>query len=133
MPTTQATPFLMFQGNAEEAIGFYIETLPNSQLLELVHYGPEGPGGEGKVLNGRARIAGMPVMFHDSPIAHSFSFTPALSLWVDCVDEAEFSKVYQALTDRGEVLMAPASYGFSQRFAWVNDRFRVSWQINLPG
>ncbi len=59
-------------------------------------------------------------------------FTPATSLFVDCASEAELDALFARLPDGGEVLMAPANYGFSRKFAWVSDRFGVSWQLNLP-
>ena len=61
----------------------------------------------------------------------SFAFTPSSSLFVTCESEAEFDRLSAALTEDGEVLMPPDNYGFSRKFAWVNDRFGVSWQLNL--
>jgi predicted 3-demethylubiquinone-9 3-methyltransferase (glyoxalase superfamily) len=55
-----------------------------------------------------------------------------MSLFVDCSDEAQLEHLYAALSEGGQVLMELGDYGFSRRFGWVNDRFGVSWQINLP-
>ncbi len=68
----------------------------------------------------------------DSPAAHDFTFTPAISLFVQCENEAEIGRLYAALADQGTELMPLGSYGFSAKFGWVNDRFGVSWQLNLP-
>jgi predicted 3-demethylubiquinone-9 3-methyltransferase (glyoxalase superfamily) len=53
-------------------------------------------------------------------------------LFVDCEDEAELDRVYEQLSAGGGVLMPLGSYGFSRKFGWVNDRFGLSWQLNLP-
>ncbi|WP_051974746.1 VOC family protein [Cupriavidus necator] len=56
---------------------------------------------------------------------------PSLSLFVECESEAEFDKAFGWLSTGGMVLMPPDNYGFSRRFSWVNDRYGVSWQLNL--
>ena len=61
-----------------------------------------------------------------------FTFTPAFSLFVDCESEAVLRQIHAALSDGGKELMPLGDYGFSREFAWVEDRFGVSWQLNLP-
>ena len=68
----------------------------------------------------------------DSPTKHKFTFTPSMSLFVDCEDQAELEAAFDRLADGGKVLMPVNNYGFSTRFGWVNDRYGVSWQLNLP-
>ena len=129
---TQATTFLMFQGGkAEEALTFYAETVPGTHIVELERFGPGGPGPEGTVLRGRAVIAGLPVMVHDSFITHAFDFTPSISFWVDCDDEAQIDAIAARLLEGGQALMPLGSYGWSRKFGWVSDRFGISWQLNL--
>jgi predicted 3-demethylubiquinone-9 3-methyltransferase (glyoxalase superfamily) len=65
-------------------------------------------------------------------VSHGFTFTPSLSLFVDCESEADLERIFAALSEGGGVLMPLGNYGFSRRFGWVNDRFGVSWQLNLP-
>jgi len=67
----------------------------------------------------------------DSPVKHPFSFTPSISIFVECENEAELDEAFQQLSTGGQVLMPPGNYGFSTKFGWVNDRFGVSWQLNL--
>jgi predicted 3-demethylubiquinone-9 3-methyltransferase (glyoxalase superfamily) len=127
-----ATPFLMFEGRCEEALDFYAATIPGSGIEAIDRYGADGPGKEGSVRLARARIAGLPVLAIDSPVHHAFTFTPSLSFMIECAEEAEVDRLAVALAEGGAVLMEIGNYGFSRRFAWVNDRFGVSWQINLP-
>lgn len=129
---TTVAPFLMFEGSAEEAVTFYVSVVPDSHVVDIRRYGPEGPGPDGTVMLGRAVLGGMEVLFSDSFVRHAFSFTPSLSLFVTCQSDAEIEQVTASLGADGQVLMPLGEYGFSRRFAWVNDRFGVSWQINLP-
>ena len=68
----------------------------------------------------------------DSAVSHGFTFTPSMSIFVDCGSAAELERAFAALAAGGAVLMPLENYGFSTRFGWVNDRFGVSWQLNLP-
>lgn len=126
-------PFLMFQGGAEAAINFYRSVFPELEVVSIAHYGPEGPGAEGSVMQAAFTIAGQTIMCVDSPMKHAFTFTPSFSLFVDCESDAEIEGLAAALADGGDLLMPLDNYGFSRRFAWVSDRFGVSWQLNLPG
>jgi predicted 3-demethylubiquinone-9 3-methyltransferase (glyoxalase superfamily) len=128
---TTVTPFLMFEGHAEEAMTFYVSLIPDSRVLDVQRYGPDGPGAEGSMVVARFSLAGLTVMCSDSPVKHAFTFTPSASLFVTCRSEAEIDRLVGALGAGGEVLMPPGDYGFSRKFAWVNDRFGVSWQVNL--
>lgn len=79
----------------------------------------------------RVSIDGLEVIANDSTIRHAFDFTPSTSFFHLCRDAAEVDCLAAALSDEGAVLMPPGDYGFSRRFAWVNDRFGVSWQLNF--
>ena len=125
------TPFLMFEGSAEAAVNFYITLFPGSRIERIERYGPGEPGAEGSVKRADFTVAGQPLICIDSPIRHAFTFTPAVSLFVECETEAELEEAFGRLSDGGSVLMPPGNYGFSQKFTWVNDRFGVSWQLNL--
>ncbi|WP_306394714.1 VOC family protein [Telluria beijingensis] len=125
------TPFLMFEGAAEEAMRFYVPLFAGSDVkhVELYKSGEMGP--EGTVKRAAFTLAGQDVICIDSPAKHGFTFTPSMSLFVECEDEAEFDNAFAQLSSGGAVMMAPDNYGFSRKFGWLSDRFGVSWQLNL--
>jgi predicted 3-demethylubiquinone-9 3-methyltransferase (glyoxalase superfamily) len=128
----KVTPFLMFQGDAGAAIARYRELFAGAEVKHLEHYGRGEPGPPGQVRRAVLVLAGQELMIFDSPVKHAFGFTPSISLFVDCADELEIEQLFAGLSDGGEVRMGLDNYGFSLRFAWVDDRFGVSWQLNLP-
>lgn len=124
------TPFLMFQGKkAQEAIDFYVDLIPNSRVDEIHHYGDSNPDFADWIMFATVTIGGQKVRFSDSPIEHAFDFTPSTSFLVECNSEDELRRIAAALEPDGRVLMPIDSYGFSEKFAWVEDRFGVSWQL----
>ncbi|WP_445280183.1 VOC family protein [Streptomyces sp. DSM 118148] len=126
------TTFLMFEGNAEEAMTFYTSLFDDAEIVSITRYGADGPGADGSVRHATFSLAGEQIMCIDSPVKHGFTFTPAVSLFVQCADEAEIDRLYAALVEQGAALMPLGNHGFSAKFGWVNDRFGVSWQLNLP-
>lgn len=128
----QVTPFLMFQGEAEAALTFYAALFPGAQVFDIERYGPGEAGAEGSLKTARISLAGQTVICFDSPIKHAFGFTPAFSLFVTCSSRDEIDRLAPALAEGGSVMMPLDDYGFSRRFAWVSDRYGVSWQLNLP-
>lgn len=129
---TTIRPFLMFEGKAEEAMKFYVSLFPGSEIIDIVRYGPGQAGPEGSIMKATFRVGEQTVMCTDSFVKHNFSFTPSFSLFADCESEAELRRLSAALSEGGGVLMPLGDYGFSRQFAWVNDRYGVSWQLNLP-
>jgi predicted 3-demethylubiquinone-9 3-methyltransferase (glyoxalase superfamily) len=125
------TTFLMFEGRAEEAMNFYTSLFDGSQILDITRYGPGEAGAEGSVVHATFLINGQEFMCIDSSIEHDFTFTPAISLYVNCETETEIDRLFKKLSQAGQVLMPLDHYPFSVKFAWVADRFGVSWQLNL--
>ncbi|TVY07843.1 VOC family protein [Paenibacillus cremeus] len=126
------TPFLMFQGNAEEAMNLYTSLIEGSEITKLTRYGAEGPGKEGSVMQASFSLKGQTFMCIDSNIKHDFTFTPAFSIFLTCDSEEEVDRLYSQLSENGSVMMPLGNYGFSRKFGWVADRFGISWQLNLP-
>ena len=132
MAETRVRPFLMFEGKAEEAMNFYISLFHGAKVLEISRYGANQPGPEGSVKKASFSLGDQTIHCTDSFVKHGFSFTPAFSLFVDCTSEEEIGRLYAALSTGGATLMPLGEYGFSRKFGWINDRFGVSWQLNLP-
>jgi len=128
----QVTPFLMFTGDAEAAIGFYRTLFADLEILDLRRWGPGASGKQGTIERASFTIAGQALRCFDSAPVHEFGFTPALSLFVDCEDMAQIDALWDGLSDGGKPLMPIGDYGFSRRFGWIEDRFGLSWQLNLP-
>lgn len=129
---TTATPFLMFEGRAQDAMNLYVTTFPGSAIEQVERYAKGEHGPEGTVKVASFSLCGRRFMCSDSPVKHNFSFTPSSSIFIDCDTAEELERVFNLLGEGGQVLMPLDNYGFSQRFGWVNDRFGVSWQLNLP-
>ena len=129
--TRSVSTFLMFEGNAEEAMRLYASVVPGAEIAELEQYGPGEEGADGTVKRGVMTMCGHEVRFFDSFVHHEFTFTPAASLFVECESEEELDTLFTTLSDGGAVFMPLSNYGFSRKFGWCNDRFGVSWQLNL--
>jgi predicted 3-demethylubiquinone-9 3-methyltransferase (glyoxalase superfamily) len=126
------TTFLMFEGQAEEAITFYTSLFEDSDIISITKNGPDGPGGpeaEGTVQRVLFTLKGQQYMPIDS-FGHEFTFTPSISLFVQCDSEDELDTLYEKLMEGGTAAMPLGDYGFSTKFGWVQDRFGVSWQLN---
>lgn len=127
------TPFLMFQdGRAEEAVRRYIEVFGAGSIVYIKRYGPNQIAPEGSIMQAVFEIHGQRIMLTESPIRHVFDFTPSISFFVDFASKEELDRVFEALSEGGEVMMPLNNYGFSERFAFIQDRFGISWQLNLP-
>jgi predicted 3-demethylubiquinone-9 3-methyltransferase (glyoxalase superfamily) len=122
---------LMFGGQAEEAMAFYTALFEESGIEFVERYGPAYPGPEGQVVHARFRLAGQLFMAMDSHIEQPYTFTPSLSFFVTCADEPEIDRLAAALSEAGTVLMELGSYPFAAKYAWVQDRYGVSWQLML--
>lgn len=127
------TTCLWFDDKAEEAADFYISIFKNSKILGLAHYGEAGAQVSGKpqgsVMTVKLQLEGQEFLaLNGGPI---FSFSPAISFFVSCDSPEEIDTLFQKLSKEGSVLMELDQYPFSEKFAWINDKFGVSWQLNL--
>ncbi len=112
------TPFLWFDTQAEEAARFYVSIFNNSKIGQIARYGDAGPGPKGQVMTIAFELDGIKfTALNGGPV---YKFTEAISLQVDCADQAEIDRLWAQLTaDGGE----PGPCG------WLKDRFGLSWQI----
>jgi predicted 3-demethylubiquinone-9 3-methyltransferase (glyoxalase superfamily) len=111
------TPFLWFDGRAEEAMNFYVSVFENSKIVSVSRYGEGGPGPAGSVMIATLEINGQQIMaFNGGP---EFKFSHAFSLFVSCETQEEVDYLWERLTEGGEEVQC----------GWLTDRFGLSWQI----
>lgn len=104
------TPFLWFDDNAEEAMNFYISLFKNSRVINTTQHA-------GKVMSVTFQLDGQ--QFHALNGGPHFTFTPAISLFVNCETQAEVDRLWEGLSAGGE----------KSRCGWLKDKFGLSWQI----
>ena len=112
------TPCLWFDFNAEEAVDFYLRTFGNGRILRSSHYGEAMPQHRGKVMLIEFELFGQ--SFQALNGGPQFKFSEALSLSVDCVDQAEVDRLWAALSADG---------GTELPCGWVKDRYGLAWQV----
>jgi predicted 3-demethylubiquinone-9 3-methyltransferase (glyoxalase superfamily) len=122
---------LMFYGTASEAMALYQSEFDDFKIQEIHKYGDSDGAMAGKIQIAKVKFADHNLIIIDSPPVHNFTFTPAMSLFVDFEVPADLDHAFEALSKNGVVFMPLDNYGFSPRFGWVQDRFGVSWQLNL--
>lgn len=119
-----AVTFLMFQGQANEAIQQYKEWFTD-MAVESLTYMENSQQVAMAVLN----LKGLKIRVNDSVVKHAFTFTPATSIFIECDTLEEISNLSEQVSVGGKALMPLNNYGFSEQFAWIEDRFGVSWQF----
>src|SRR5262245_50705568 len=112
------TTFLWFNDNAEEAINFYTSIFKNSRIIDVTRYGDAGPGPKGSFMTGTFQLEGQEFMALQGGPA--FSFTPAISLFVNCENQEEVDALCAKLLEGG---------GAESQCGWLTDRCGLSWQI----
>ena len=111
------TPFLWFDGKAEEAMNFYVSVFKDSKVLSVARYGEAGPGPKGTVMTAAFELQGQKfVALNGGP---QFTFTPAISFVVNCETQAEVDHHWEKLGAGGQ----------PNRCGWLTDRYGVTWQI----
>lgn len=116
-------------GKAEEAMNLYVSVFDDSRVLDVERFAAEDDDSGIKLAS--FELAGRRFLAMDSGSAHEFRFTPAMSMFVDCDSEAQLDGAFEALSAGAKILMPLDAYPFSPRFAWLEDRFGVSWQLSL--
>ncbi len=116
---SKISPCLWFNGEAEEAANFYVSLLPGSRIENVARNTTDGPGGKsGSVLVVDFTVAGQRFMALNGGM--KVDYTIAVSFKIDCVDQAEVDRLWDALLANG---------GEASRCGWLKDRYGVSWQI----
>jgi len=115
MTIKSITPFLWFDTQAEDAANFYVSLFPNSKITHVSRYGDTGPGPKGSVMVVAFELNGRPLLALNGGPRQKLS--EAFSLFVECTDQADIDRLWDALTDTPSVC------------GWTKDRFGLSWQI----
>jgi predicted 3-demethylubiquinone-9 3-methyltransferase (glyoxalase superfamily) len=111
------TPCLWFDGNAEEAVNFWVSIFPSSRILDVARWGDTGPGVKGSVLTITFELEGQRFMaLNGGP---QFKFTEAISLMVSCETQAEVDGLWARLGEGGQEIEC----------GWIKDRFGLAWQV----
>ena len=111
------TPFLWFDGQAEEAMNFYVSIFKNSKVGRVSRYGDAGPGPKGSVMSATFELDGQEFFaLNGGP---QFKFTPAISLFVNCETQEEVDELWEKLSAGGR----------KDRCGWLQDKYGLSWQI----
>jgi predicted 3-demethylubiquinone-9 3-methyltransferase (glyoxalase superfamily) len=111
------TPFLWFDGQAEEAANFYTSIFENSRIVDIARYGEVGPGEKGSVMTASFELEGQKfVGLNGGP---HYKFTPAISFYISCQTQEEVDYFWDRLLQGGK----PSQCG------WLTDKFGVSWQV----
>jgi predicted 3-demethylubiquinone-9 3-methyltransferase (glyoxalase superfamily) len=119
MPMSKISPCLWFDGEAEEAAKFYVSLLPDSRIEKVQKNLVDGPAGKsGTVLVVDFTLAGQRFMALNG--GTRFEYTHAISFMIDCADQSEVDRLWDALSANGGVV---------EQCGWLKDRFGVSWQI----
>ncbi len=114
---SKITPFLWFDDNAEQAARFYAGLFDDAEIVETRRYGEGGRGAAGAVMTVTFRLAGQTYIALNG--GRHYSLTPAMSLFVECRDQAEIDRLWDALTEGGKPLQC----------GWLTDRYGLTWQI----
>ena len=111
------TPFLWFDGKAEEAMNFYVSVFKNSKVVRVTRYGEGGPGAKGTVMSATFQLEGQDFFaLNGGP---QFTFSPAISFFVNCETQQEVDELWEKLSEGGS----------KDRCGWLNDKYGLSWQI----
>jgi len=121
MAIQSITPFLWFDREAEDAAKFYISLFGSSRITHVSRYGDAGPGPNGSVMVVGFELEGR--QFTALNGGPSYRLSEAFSLMVDCTEQADIDRLWDALGEGG-------SYNVC---GWLKDRFGLSWQVNYAG
>ena len=110
-------PFLWFNNQAEEAVNFYVSIFKHSKIVHAARYGDAGPGPKGKVMLVSFQLEGQD--FYALNGGPQYSFTPAISLFVNCETQQEVDDLWEKLSAGGQKIEC----------GWLRDKYGLSWQI----
>lgn len=117
-PSHKVTPFIWYESQAEDAAKLYVSLMPNSRIVDVARWGKGSPYPEGAIMSVTFELDGQQFIAFNGG-AH-FKINEAFSLFVNCEDQAEVDRYWNALIADG---------GEASQCGWLTDKFGVSWQI----
>lgn len=115
--TQKITPFLWFDGKAEEAANFYVSIFENAKIEKVHRYTENSPGEPGTVMLVAFTLEHQEFLaLNGGP---EFTFTPAISLSIDCKTQAEVDHFWTRLSEGGQTIQC----------GWLTDKYGVTWQV----
>lgn len=135
------TTFLTFVGSqcgkAEEAITLYTSIFPNSEIISITKYKEGEAGGSPELIKyGEFTLNGNNYIVSESSYNHKWSFTPAVSIFINDQSEEMLQTLFEKLSSNGGQVMVPfdnyngeGDYGFGKKFGWCEDKYGISWQF----
>ena len=127
----KTTSFLVFDRCVEEALQYYAKLIDDAEITSISRYKADEAGPEDTVMVATFKIKGQELICIDRAVKNEFAFTPATSIYVNCNSVMEIKRLFQEFAAEGKVFMDLTSYGFSELYGWVEDRYGISWQLNL--
>ena len=127
------TTCLWFDNDAKEAMEFYSSVFNNAKVSSIAYYGEAGREihhrEKGSVMTVRLELEGHEILgLNGGPM---FKINPSISFYVTCKSAQEVEHLFEKLSAGGQVMMPLDKYPFSEKYAWVQDKFGVSWQLNF--
>jgi predicted 3-demethylubiquinone-9 3-methyltransferase (glyoxalase superfamily) len=111
------TPYLWFDGKAEEAMNFYVSVFKNSKVVRVTRYGDSGPGPKGSVMSAIFQLNGQEFFaLNGGP---QFTFSPAISFFISCETQSEVDELWEKLS----------AGGAKNRCGWLTDKYGLTWQV----
>ena len=133
MKTTTFLTFVNDQcGKAAEAMNFYVSLFPNSEIKKVINFAEGEPGGSPELIKyAEFTLNGTPYMLSENNYKHAWSFSPGVSIFVECYSDDEITTLFDQLSANGGKIFMPldhydlGEYAFGKKFGWCGDRFGI--------
>lgn len=138
----KTSTFLTFVGDqcgkAKDALDFYASIFPNSEIKKIIPYDEGEGGGTPELIKfGVFTLNGTEYMVSESNYDHAWSFSPAVSIYIESDTESELQGYFDRLSGNGGMVMVPfdsyetGDYGFGKKYGWCQDVYGINWQFLL--
>lgn len=119
-------PYLIFNGDAFDALEYYKEIFLDFDILQMTNYDSSN-----KIQQAVIRMSNLHLIIGDSELSEPSQNSPETSIYIECDDLNEIEMLYRKLKRKGVIHVPLDDYEISKRYAWIQDKFGVYWQLNL--